>query len=100
MISANFAILPIGRGIARTLLLMLLLALGLSALPAFAETAHVSEANLVLPNLNDVSLAQFPRRHIGFDSAFLRADHLYRWPGLRCSHLRPNSPIAGASFDG
>jgi K(+)-stimulated pyrophosphate-energized sodium pump len=59
MISANFAILPIGRGIARTLLLMLLLALGLSALPAFAETAHVSEANLVLPNLNDVSLAQF-----------------------------------------
>ncbi|WP_420886105.1 sodium-translocating pyrophosphatase [Candidatus Contendibacter odensensis] len=38
---------------------MLLLAFGLIALPAFAGTTHVSEANLVLPNLNDVSLAQF-----------------------------------------
>ena len=59
MTSANFAILPIGRDMAHRLLLMLLLALGLIALPAFAGTTHVSEANLVLPNLNDVSLAQF-----------------------------------------
>jgi K(+)-stimulated pyrophosphate-energized sodium pump len=59
MTSANFAILPIGRGVAHRLLLLLLLALGLIALPAFAETAHVSEANLVLPNLSDVSLARF-----------------------------------------
>nr|WP_081756145.1 sodium-translocating pyrophosphatase [Candidatus Contendobacter odensis] len=44
---------------AHRLLLMLLLAFGLIALPAFAGTTHVSEANLVLPNLNDVSLAQF-----------------------------------------
>ncbi|MBK8754073.1 MAG: sodium-translocating pyrophosphatase [Candidatus Competibacteraceae bacterium] len=59
MTSANFAILPIGRDMAHRLLLMLLLAFGLIALPAFAGTTHVSEANLVLPNLNDVSLAQF-----------------------------------------
>jgi len=38
---------------------LLLLALGLSAFPAFAANTHVSEANLVLPNLGDASLAQF-----------------------------------------
>ncbi|HPF58219.1 MAG TPA: sodium-translocating pyrophosphatase [Candidatus Competibacteraceae bacterium] len=47
------------RGIVRQLLLTLLVALGLSAFPAFATTAHVSEANLVLPDLGDPSLAQF-----------------------------------------
>ena len=39
---------------------LLACALGLSAIPAFANTTeHVSEANLVLPNLGDVSLASF-----------------------------------------
>ena len=40
-------------------LLFLLSALGLSAFPAFAAPAHVSEANLVLPKLSDGSLATF-----------------------------------------
>ncbi len=43
----------------RPLLLLMLLALGSSAFPAFAGTAHVSEANLVLPNLGDAALATF-----------------------------------------
>ena len=48
------------QGAARPLLLLLLLALGMSASPAFAETAHhVSEANLALPNLSDTALASF-----------------------------------------
>jgi K(+)-stimulated pyrophosphate-energized sodium pump len=38
---------------------MMLLALGSSAFPAFAGTAHISEANLVLPSLIDTSLAKF-----------------------------------------
>ncbi len=46
-------------GMARLFLLLLFLTFGLSALPAFAATAHVSEVNLALPNLNDGSLATF-----------------------------------------
>ena len=43
------------------LLLLMLLALGMSAFPAFAETVHhVSDANLTLPNLKDTALALFP----------------------------------------
>jgi len=60
MISASSALARAQyRGIVRQLLLMLLVALGMSAFPAFAATPHVSEANLVLPNLGDASLAQF-----------------------------------------
>ncbi len=47
------------QGMARHLLLLMLLVLGSSTFPAFAGTAHVSEANLVLPSLGDTSLATF-----------------------------------------
>ncbi|MDS4029300.1 MAG: sodium-translocating pyrophosphatase [Candidatus Contendobacter sp.] len=43
----------------RQLLLILLIAFGLSVPSAFAETIHVNEANLVLPNFADTALAQF-----------------------------------------
>ena len=61
MTLTKFARMPAWyQGMARWLLsLLFLLGFGLSALPAFAVPAHVSEANLVLPNLNDGSLATF-----------------------------------------
>ena len=40
-------------------LLTLLFAIGPGSLPALAATDHVSEANLVLPDLADASLAAF-----------------------------------------
>ncbi len=45
--------------LARCLLLLLLIAAGLGALPALAASGHVSEANLVLPDLGDAALAAF-----------------------------------------
>ncbi len=60
MIFASSILAPAWRrGMVRQLLAILLLALGSSAFPAFAATTHVSEANLVMPDLNDGSLAQF-----------------------------------------
>jgi K(+)-stimulated pyrophosphate-energized sodium pump len=47
------------RRTARSVLLALICAIGSSALPALAATEHVSEANLVLPDLTDTSLASF-----------------------------------------
>ncbi|HAS50928.1 MAG TPA: sodium-translocating pyrophosphatase [Gammaproteobacteria bacterium] len=43
----------------RGLLITLLLAIGSASLPALASTGHVSESNLVLPNLADASLVAF-----------------------------------------
>ncbi len=60
MISVSSALALAQRGgIIRQLLFILLIALGLSTFPALAATPHVSEAHLVLPNLDDASLAQF-----------------------------------------
>ena len=57
MTLTKFARMPAWyQGMARWLLsLLFLLGFGLSALPAFAVPAHVSEANLVLPNLRDAA---------------------------------------------
>ena len=57
MTSVNFR-LVLGR-LAHGLLLIALIVAGLGALPALAASGHVSEANLVLPDLSDASLAAF-----------------------------------------
>ena len=59
------------QGMAYPVLGLLLLLLGLGALPAFANPAHVSEANLVLPNLGDVALASFLGGISGWTLLFL-----------------------------
>ena len=58
MTFVNFAFVP-ARRVVRCLLLTLLFAIGAGSLPALAATGHVSEANLVLPNLGDASLVAF-----------------------------------------
>ncbi|HAS87286.1 MAG TPA: hypothetical protein DCS31_10920, partial [Candidatus Competibacteraceae bacterium] len=54
----NFTMVP-AQPIVRGVLILLLFILAAGALPALAATAHVSEANLVLPDLSDTSLAAF-----------------------------------------
>ena len=54
----NFATVP-AQSMVRGVLILLLLALGAGVLPALAATEHVSEANLVLPDLSDATLASF-----------------------------------------
>ena len=58
MTVVNSAYLP-GRRAIVCLLSTLLFTIGWGSLPAFANTAHVSEANLALPDLADTSLATF-----------------------------------------
>jgi len=53
------ALAPPWRSLARHLLLAFIFAIGTATLPALAATEHVSEANLVLPDLGDVSLVTF-----------------------------------------
>jgi hypothetical protein len=53
------ALAPPWRSLARHLLLAFIFAIGAATLPALAATEHVSEANLVLPDLGDVSLVTF-----------------------------------------
>ncbi len=55
----NSALVAASGRTARSVLLALICAIGTWALPAFAATEHVSEANLVLPDLTDRSLASF-----------------------------------------
>ncbi|MBK7422362.1 MAG: sodium-translocating pyrophosphatase [Propionivibrio sp.] len=59
MTYGNSAYVPAWRNLARLLLFTLLFIVGLSSLPALASTGHVSEANLVLPDLGDLSLVSF-----------------------------------------
>jgi len=59
MTCGNSALVPALRRTARRLLLAFACAIGSWALPALAATDHVSEANLVLPDLTDTSLASF-----------------------------------------
>ncbi len=47
------------RSVARRLFLALMAFLSLSSPPALASSGHVSEANLILPDLSDLSLATF-----------------------------------------
>ncbi len=58
MTFVNFAFVS-ARQMVRGLLITLLLAIGSASLPALASTGHVSESNLVLPNLADASLVAF-----------------------------------------
>jgi K(+)-stimulated pyrophosphate-energized sodium pump len=59
MTFGNSAYVPAWRNLARCLWFTLLLVVGLSSLPALASPDHVSEANLVLPDLGDLSLVSF-----------------------------------------
>ena len=59
MKSDNHASVPARLGATRCLLLTLLFAIASGSLPALAETGHVSEADLVLPDLADASLVAF-----------------------------------------
>ncbi len=59
MTLGNPALLPVRRAALLRLLLTMLVAIGPGALPALAATGHVSEANLVLPDLGDASLVAF-----------------------------------------
>ncbi|MBK8182112.1 MAG: sodium-translocating pyrophosphatase [Candidatus Competibacteraceae bacterium] len=54
----DFTTVP-ARSVVRGVLILLLFAVGVGSLPALAATGHVSEANLVLPDLRDVSLVAF-----------------------------------------
>ncbi|MBL8260519.1 MAG: sodium-translocating pyrophosphatase [Candidatus Competibacteraceae bacterium] len=47
------------RSAMRGALILVLFAIGIGSLPALAATEHVSEANLVLPDLTDASLVSF-----------------------------------------
>ncbi|MEI2770649.1 MAG: sodium-translocating pyrophosphatase [Candidatus Competibacter sp.] len=58
MTCVDFAFVSV-RWVIRRLLLTLLFAIGSGSLPALAATGHVSEANLVLPDLADASLVAF-----------------------------------------
>ena len=58
MTFGNFAFV-LARRVVRCLLLTLLFTIGAGSLPALAATGHVSEANLVLPDLGDASLVAF-----------------------------------------
>ncbi len=58
MTFVSFAFAP-ARRVVHCLLLSLLCAIGSGSLPALAATGHVSEANLVLPDLGDTSLVAF-----------------------------------------
>lgn len=57
MILVNSVFFP--KSLARCLLLALVAVIALGSLPALAADGHVSEANLVLPNLADTSLVAF-----------------------------------------
>ena len=59
MTFGNSAYVPAWRNLAHCLFFTLLFIFGLSSLPALASTGHVSEANLVLPDLGDLSLVSF-----------------------------------------
>ncbi len=58
MIFVNFVLVP-ARLVMLCLQITLILAIGSAFLPALASTGHVSEANLVLPDLADASLVAF-----------------------------------------
>ncbi|HAX24850.1 MAG TPA: sodium-translocating pyrophosphatase, partial [Chloroflexi bacterium] len=59
MKSNNHASMTAWRDAPRCLLLILLLAIASGSIPALAATGHVSEADLVLPDLSDGSLVAF-----------------------------------------
>jgi K(+)-stimulated pyrophosphate-energized sodium pump len=59
MTFGNPASAPAWRDALRCLFLLVICAIGSAAIPALAATEHVSEANLVLPDLADASLVAF-----------------------------------------
>ena len=59
MTFGNSAYVPAWKNLAHCLLFTLLFIVGLSSVPALASTGHVSEANLVLPDLGDLTLVSF-----------------------------------------
>jgi K(+)-stimulated pyrophosphate-energized sodium pump len=59
MTKDNLRCLPEWSNAAWRLLLLWLISMSAGVLPAMASTGHVSEANLVLPDLGDLSLASF-----------------------------------------
>jgi K(+)-stimulated pyrophosphate-energized sodium pump len=94
------ALAPPWRSLARRLLLAFIIAIGVAALPVLAATEHVSEANLVLPDLGDVSLVTFLGGISGW--TLLSWGLLVSLGGLVFGAViyLPDSAPAGASLDG
>ena len=69
----DFTTVP-ARSVVRGVLILLLFAVGVGSLPALAATGHVSEANLVLPDLRGYGDSRGPRPEVRPAGAYCSSD--------------------------